>query len=124
METKKYWQAADKDGETKIYNVKPELSCEDHYHSNRGICTKNLLFPIPLKPLQIAEITVNENSTWSYEIEREEGWYMAKSVNGNEYIFKYKDGDFFRFNSGKAVAKEDYSHFQISNTRIPDECII
>lgn len=123
METKKYWQAADKDGETKIYNVKPELSCEDHYHSNRGICTKNLLFPIPLKPLQIAEITVTAGGTWSYEIEREEGFYMAnKKPDFGRGIVQYKGGKWFDIDGAPlAISLEPYT---ISKTRIPDECII
>lgn len=123
MKTNKYWQAMDGDGKVYLYNTaRPTLSGRTYIAEDDG--TSVFSFPIPLKPRQIAEITVNEDGTWSYEIERAEGWYMAKSVNGNEYIFKYKDGEFFHFNSGKAVAKGDCSHFQISNTRIPDECII
>ncbi len=126
MKTKKYWQAADADGREFLYrDEKPKL-CNGSYR-NPGQYTK-AIFPISLKPLQIAEITVCDDGTWSYEIEREEGWYMAVGNNsGMDYLVLYKDGEYRRYLRGafgKAGNVVDIREYTISPTRIPDECII
>ena len=115
-----YWQAMDIDGTVKTWlEASPTLHIEKYYDSC-GDFIEEGLFPITLKPLQIAEITVCENGTWSYEIEREEGWYMAKGRSNAEYILRYKNGQFFNYGGG-AIEDRLYT---ISSTRIPDECII
>ena len=116
-----YWQAMDVSGTVYVYDTKPELNTPGNYFTT-GNASRNFLFPIPLKPLQIAEIKVNENGTWSYEIEREEGWYMAKATANNRTtkIVKYKNGAFHDYD-GNSCATDFYT---ISSTRIPDECII
>lgn len=115
---KTYWQAMDANEEVFMYNAKPDCKGGEYICSDK--CTPTFLFPIPLKPLQIAEIKVCENGTWSYEIEREEGYYMAKGRSGAEYILRHKNGQFFHYGGG---AIED-GLYTISSTRIPDECII
>lgn len=122
METKKYWQAKDKGGTVNLFIDKPRL-CGKHYHrENMGNgFIECAVFPIPLKPLQIAEITVNEDGTWSYEIERQEGWYWARAKATNAvYPLQYKCGIWYR-GIGNRI---DAEPFTISQTRIPDECII
>jgi len=119
--TKTYWQAMDKDGKMYVFNGKPTLEKGCFYLLDGGDCSMVVLFPIPLKPLQIATITVNENGTWSYEIEREEGWYMAKGRSGAEYIVLYKNGEYTHYQCKERI---DISLYTISSTRIPDECII
>ena len=116
-----YWQAMDVSGTVYVYDTKPELNTPGNYFTT-GNASRNFLFPIPLKPLQIAEIKVDENGTWSYEIEREEGWYMAKATANNRTtkIVKYKNGAFHDYD-GNSCATDFYT---ISSTRIPDECII
>lgn len=116
-----YWQAMDKCGDVYLFHTtKPTLE-DGEIWDNVGSCDNDILFPIPLKPLQIAEIKVNENGTWSYEIEREEGWYMAVGLtNGMRYILQYKNKCWFYANDGGATN----GNFTISSTRIPDECII
>ena len=79
---KTYWQAIDGDGSVCLYHTtRPNLI--NGVYGNKGDYSNEVLFPIPLKPLQIAEITVCENGTWSYEIEREEGWYIVRHLEGN-----------------------------------------
>ncbi len=124
METKKYWQAKDADSRAFIYNGEPLLVHGKTYHTTNGTnCTPDFLFPIPLKPLQIAEITVCSDGTWSYEIEREEGWYFARNYSsGDRGIVMYKDGKYLDVDGKRmSVNIKDYT---ISSTRIPDECII
>lgn len=123
METKKYWQAVDKDGGVFIYTQKPKKGNLERYDPNGAICSWFFLYPIPLKPLQIAEITVCADGTWSYEIEREEGYYMAnKKPDFGRGIVQYKGGKWFDIDGAPLVISlEPYT---ISQTRIPDECII
>jgi len=127
METKKYWQAMDKDKSVGIFTSRPvrneddggNYEIDEKTHGYRNII---YTFPIPLKPLQIAEITVNENGTWSWEIEREEGWYMAKrKVDEVPFIMLFVQGEFRQYGNDKFINTE---HYKISHTRIPDECII
>ena len=127
METKKYWQAVDSDGERKTFlDNKPELS--GGIYSDEDEWIERFLFDIPLKPLQIAEITVCDDGTWSYEIEREEGWYMAVGIDsGMEYLVLYKNGEYRGYSRGLYGKKGnvvDTRDLTISPTRIPDECII
>ena len=118
---KTYWQSVDIDGTVKTWlEASPTLHIEKYYDSC-GDFIEEGLFPITLKPLQIAEITVNENGTWSYEIEREEGWYMAKGRSGAEYLVLYKNGEYTHYQCKERI---DISLYIISSTRIPDECII
>lgn len=119
----KYWQAADGDGKVYIYSIaKPALNGRTYVAEYN--CTSDFLFPIPLKPLQIAEITVCEDGTWSYEIEREEGWYFVKHKTENELtIWRYESGT-WRYRIGGLVDNCHFSRVTISPTRIPDECII
>lgn len=119
----KIYQIIDGNGEKVTYfkekPVKMLMSNEyDGYDYTDGF-----LFPIPLKPLQIAEITVCADGTWSYEIEREEGWYMAnKKPDFGRGIVQYKGGKWFDIDGAPLVISlEPYT---ISPTRIPDECII
>ena len=127
---KTYWQAMDRNGKVFSYNIKPVIGKDkDEYRSGEGGSLSNIiLFPIPLKPLQIAEIKVNENGTWSYEIEREEGWYWAKwhkgsTGNGGYTVVNYKGG-VWRWLSLDFPIGSDLNKLDISSTRIPDECII
>ena len=130
MKAKTYWQAMDKCGDVYLFHTtKPTLSDANEIWDNDGDCDNNILFPIPLKPLQIAEIKVNENGTWSYEIEREEGWYIVRHLEGNrdsysgQGVVTYSKGKFSWLNDGEVDA-DDLKHLAISSTRIPDECII
>jgi len=135
METKKYWQAVDKDKSVGIFTSRPvrneddggNYEIDEKTHGYRNII---YTFPIPLKPLQIAEITVNENGTWSWEIEREEGWYAAEYADKKELInrgktifIEYKGGAWF-YPSRSTVGSFDMAQLTISSIRIPDECII
>ena len=86
-----------------------------------GVSYIHFLFPIPLKPLQIAEIKVCENGTWSYEIEREVGWYMAKEKHSGFVFLSNNYGGEWKNQSG---VKIHLGLCTISSTRIPDECII
>jgi len=118
--TKTYWQAMDVSGTVYLYDTKPELNRPGNYFTT-GNASRNFLYPIELKPLQIATITVSENGTWSWEIEREEGWYMAKMKSGDfRNLHLYKGGEWFSHDNTKVELKS----FTISSTRIPDECII
>lgn len=122
---KTYWQSVDIDGTVKTWlEASPTLHIEKYYDSC-GDFIEEGLFPITLKPLQIAEITVCENGTWSYEIEREEGWYVARHDEGAHYVLLYKNGDFWiSLDLNMAYSSDQINHYTISNTRIPDECII
>ncbi len=124
---KTYWQTIDSFGRLETYTGdKPKTYADDQGRTSFDATTSKYLgafhlFPMVLKPLQIVEITVNENGTWSYEIEREEGWYCAKSkANGKYYYLKYKNYCWFGVGGGCATA----DLYTISKTRIPDECII
>jgi len=124
METKKYWQAVDADGENATFcEEKPCLINGNTYVNKQKHYIRGFLFPIPLKPLQIAEITVSADGTWSYEIEREEGFYMAnKKPDFGRGIVHYKGGKWFDIDGAPLVISlEPYT---ISQNRIPDECII
>jgi len=119
---KTYWQAMDSDGKVYLfYNEKPTCDDGEYYSCHSGEYIAGITFPIPLKPLQIATITVNENGTWAWEIEREEGWYMAVSECDTALPLSYKGGSWYYYD-GVQVSKP--SGFTISSTRIPDECII
>ena len=115
-----YWQAMGVSGTVYVYDTKPELNTPGNYFAT-GNASGNFLFPIPLKPLQIAEITVCENGTWSYEIEREEGWYMAKEKHSGFVFLSNNYGGEWKNQSG---VKIHLGLCTISSTRIPDECII
>ena len=120
---KTYWQSVDIDGTVKTWlEASPTLHIEKYYDSC-GDFIEEGLFPIPLKPLQIAEIKVNENGTWSYEIEREEGWYIVRSKKTAEItIWQYKLSK-WHYRDGDDVTT-NLRDVNISSTRIPDECII
>lgn len=119
---KTYWQAMDECGDVYLYHTtKPTLLDANEIWDNDGDCDDNILFPIPLKPLQIAEIKVNENGTWSYEIEREEGWYVAKEKHSGFVFLSNNYGGEWKNQSG---VKIHLGLCTISSTRIPDECII
>lgn len=128
---KTYWQAMDSDGKVYLfYNEKPTCDDGEYYSCHGGEYIAGITFPIPLKPLQIAEVKVNENGTWSYEIEREEGWYAAKWADKKELInrgktifIEYKDGAWF-YPSRSTVGSFDMQQLTISSIRIPDKCII
>ena len=117
---KTYWQSVDIDGTVKTWlEASPTLHIEKYYDSC-GDFIEEGLFPITLKPLQIAEITVNENGTWSYEIEREVGWYMAKEKHSGFVFLSNNYGGEWKNQSG---VKIHLGLCTISSTRIPDECI-
>lgn len=118
-----YWQAMDKCGDVYLFHTtKPTLE-DGEIWDNVGSCDNDILFPIPLKPLQIAEIKVNENGTWSYEIEREEGFYVASYSDNSVHIVRYESGVWYHGKSGVNMRPSSFK-FTISSTRIPDECII
>jgi len=123
---KTYWQAMDGDGKVYLYSTeKPKLKGNTYVAEDN--CTSDFLYPINLKPLQIATITVNENGTWSWEIEREEGWYMARwsdKIDTLTNIFiKYENG-FYYYPSRAEVSQRELKELTISSIRIPDKCII
>lgn len=117
----KIYQIIDANGEeTTYFKEKPRKMLKGNEYDGYDY-TDGFLFPIPLKPLQIAEITVCSDGTWSYEIEREEGWYMAKrKINNIVSVVKYKDGKFYYYSDDLV----SHDCFTISHNRIPDECII
>lgn len=122
----KIWQAIDKDGTGWTFvERKPELTHVKTWTNRCDSVFPGFLFPLHshLKPLQIAEITVTAGGTWSYEIEREEGFYMAnKKPDFGRGIVQYKGGKWFDIDGAPlAISLEPYT---ISKTRIPDECII
>lgn len=107
------------DGNGNVYTYHTFKPCiENDYYTNGNYC--DILFPIPLKRLQIAEITINEDGTWTYEIERIEGWYTATGSSGMKKLVLYKGGDYY-YGNGEIA---DFKLLKISYTRIPDECII
>ena len=122
-----YWQTIDSFGKLETYTDNKPKAYTDYQGRTKFDATSSKylggfhLFPMVLKPLQIAEIKVNENGTWSYEIEREEGWYMAKGRSGAEYLVLYKNGEYTHYQCKERI---DISLYTISSTRIPDECII
>jgi len=118
---KTYWQAMDVSGTVYLYDTKPELNRPGNYFTT-GNASRNFLYPIELKPLQIATITVNENGTWSWEIEREEGVYMAKNIVGGCFLAIYERGVWRQKNTGNELKPDCRCTF--SSARIPDECII
>jgi hypothetical protein len=118
---KTYWQTMDKGGKMYVFNGKPTLVKGCFYLLDGGDCSMVVLFPIELKPLQIAEITVNENGTWSWEIEREDGWYFAKEKSSERiFLANNKRGKW----TNQSGIKIELNLCEISSTRIPDECII
>ena len=123
----KIWQTIDKDGTEKTHLTEKPFLYSDMAQNKFFGCKKTdtalptFLFPIDLKPLQIAEIKVNENGTWSYEIEREEGWYMAKEKHSGFVFLSNNYGGEWKNQSG---VKIHLGLCTISSTRIPDECII
>lgn len=127
--TKTYWQAMDVSGTVYLYDTKPELNRPGNYFTT-GNASRNFLYPIELKPLQIATITVSENGTWSWEIEREEGWYMARwsdkidTLTNSKSVFVRRENGKYVFPSSKELSDYDLEQLTISSTRIPDECII
>lgn len=121
---KTYWQVADKDGTEKTFwHNKPKLEC-GIYTDGIGDWCEHSIFPIKLKPLQIAEITVNENGTWSYEIEREEGRYCARWKHDSQFTTLLYENGKWKWSSKHGVHESDILKLAISSTRIPDECII
>ena len=122
----KIWQTIDKDGTEKTHLTEKPFLYSDMAQNKFFGCKKTdtalptFLFPIDLKPLQIAEIKVNENGTWSYEIEREEGWYMAKEKHSGFVFLSNNYGGEWKNQSG---VKIHLGLCTISSTRIPDECI-
>lgn len=127
--TKTYWQAMDNDGKVYLYSTeKPKLKGNTYVAEDN--CTSDFLYPINLKPLQIATIAVNDNGTWTWEIEREEGWYSAAWTQKTELgtcvktvFIKYENG-FYYYPSRAEVSQRELKELTISTTRIPDECII
>lgn len=128
---KTYWQAMDGDGKVYLFHdEKPTCDDGEYYSCHSGKYTDGITFPIPLKPLQIAEITVNDNGTWTWEIEREEGWYSAAWTQKTELgtcvktvFIKYENG-FYYYPSRAEVSQRELKELTISSTRIPDKCII
>lgn len=123
---KKYWQTSDSTGEEcTFFKEKPRLMSNGAYINNDEYVSF-FLFPIPLKPLQIAEITINEDGTWWYETEREDGWYAGKKKDSiaNPYDYPY----FFQYENGKFMIDRsevlNIDEFEISYKRIPDECFL
>ena len=125
----KIWQTIDKDGTEKTHLTEKPFLYSDMARNKFFGCKETdtalptFLFPIDLKPLQIAEITVNENGTWSYEIEREEGYYCVKYPDNSTGFWQYKAGKWFYASSDKNVVFMPEG-CTISSNRIPDECII
>ncbi len=120
----KIYQIIDGSGEEVTYFKEKPVKMSKGNEYDGYDYTDGFLFPVPLKPLQIATITVNENGTWSWEIEREEGWYMAEHTVGRDVgdaIFvQYRNGEWLH----RSTAKANKYELKISTTRIPDECII
>ena len=118
----KMWQIMiDENEKITFLNDKPFLKKNGVWANEDNDSISCFLFPVKLKPLQIAEITVCENGTWSYEIEREEGWYMAKEKHSGFVFLSNNYGGEWKNQSG---VKIHLGLCTISSTRIPDECII
>ena len=125
----KIWQTIDKDGTEKTHLTEKPFLYSDMARNKFFGCKETdtalptFLFPIDLKPLQIAEITVNEHGTWSYEIEREDGYYMVRYPDKSSTVWRYESGVWYYGGSEKQIAFMP-DKYTISSTRIPDECII
>ena len=126
----KIWQAMD-DNVYTYHEIKPSLKLSmknGNYANGENIST--IKFPIQLKRLQIAEITINEDGTWTYEIEREDGLYIIKYEDGSIDIVQSYNNFWIYPNSLKVYNGEirhyrvHMSKFTISKKRIPDECLI
>jgi len=123
----KIWQAIDKDGTGWTFvERKPELTPVKTWTNRCDSVFPGFLFPLHshLKPLQIAEITVTAGGTWSYEIEREEGWYCARWKHDTQLTTVLYECGKWMWNSKHGVHESDILKLDISPTRIPDECII
>ena len=104
---KTYWQAMDGDEKVYLfYNEKPTCDDGEYYSCHSGEYTAGITFPITLKPLQIAEITVCENGTWSYEIEREVGWYMCYDTGKLSPIVLQWVGGIFKAANGASFTED------------------
>lgn len=123
-ETKIYWQAMDADGGEYLHGCKPVLINSERWDGDDKVSL--LIFPIKLKPLQLAKITITPDGKWHAEIEteREEGYYVAKFKDGDKTVLRYKDGTWEWFNDGVTIEPLDIEDLTVSSTRIPDECII
>lgn len=121
----KIWQVVDTDGAMyTTLKARPNFLKDGLDSFGASYCKTGFIFPINLRVGQIAEITVNENGTWSYEIEREEGWYFVKHKSRNEVtLWRYKSGE-WHYAIGGMVDDYHFDNVKISPTRIPDECII
>ena len=111
------------DGNGNVYTYHTFKPCiENDYYTNGNYC--DILFPIPLKTLQIAEITINEDGTWTYEIERKEGFYFVKNISSGMVLhLKYSKGSWF-YPNGEEFLLSATRTYTISKNRIPDECLI
>ena len=90
----KIWQIKiDDKEEITFFNDKPFLKKNGIWDNENGDSVSCFLFPVPLKPLQIAEITVNENGTWSWEIEREIGWYLTERKLNEYAVARFWNGE-------------------------------
>ena len=102
----KIWQIKiDDKEEITFFNDKPFLKKNGIWDNENGDSVSCFLFPVPLKPLQIAEITVNENGTWSWEIEREIGWYLTVCKNSyidSTVVARYWNGTEWKIKIGSA----------------------
>ena len=102
----KIWQIKiDDKEEITFFNDKPFLKKNGIWDNENGDSVSCFLFPVPLNPLQIAEITVNENGTWSWEIEREIGWYLTVCKNSyidSTVVARYWNGTEWKIKIGSA----------------------
>lgn len=122
----KIYQTKDLDGTEKTWmGIRPHLINDSYYNvSIHGYDYYTfLLFPIVLKPCQIAEIIIYDGGTWKSKIERVDGWYVAKkkdsiaNVYDYPYFFQYENGKFFV--DRREVLNID--KFIISNEPLPNE---
>lgn len=121
----KIWQAVEYDGNKYTFlKHKPKLGYDKRRYESNGDKITDFLFSIPLKPLQIAEITTNEDGTWTYEIERKEGFYFVKNISSGMVLhLKYSKGSWF-YPNGEEFLLSATRTYTISKNRIPDECLI
>ena len=109
---KTYWQTIDSFGKLETYTENKPKAYTDNQGRTRFDATSSKylgdfhLFPMVLKPLQIAEITVNGNGTWSYEIEREEGWYMCFDTDKISPIVLQWTGGIFKAANGASFTED------------------
>ena len=109
---KTYWQTIDSFGKLETYTENKPKAYTDNQGRTRFDATSSKylggfhLFPMVLKPLQIAEITVCENGTWSYEIEREEGWYMCFDTDKISPIVLQWTGGIFKAANGASFTED------------------